>query len=35
MPSDRHRSALIEQNAHLRRRQCAPSRMVENGLDLL
>ena len=35
VPSDRHWSALIEQNAHLRRRQRAPGRMVENSLDLL
>jgi hypothetical protein len=33
--ANRHRSALIEQNAHLRRRQSAPGRMVQYGLDLL
>ena len=33
--SKRHRSALIKQNAHLRRSQSAPGRMVKYGLDLL
>ena len=32
--ADRHRSALIEQDAHLSWRQRAPGRVVENGLNL-